>query len=101
GAGYDAIAQRHALLVLELVARLGVDLGDLHALRAHLRADAAARAVVDRRLDRQVGGHTQAPGLGAGVLRSREQRRNVRDRARGLADRALHAVVQRPAQEFL
>ena len=29
-------------------ARLRVDLGDVHALRAHLRADAAARAVVER-----------------------------------------------------
>ena len=44
----DSVAQRHALLALELVARLRVDLGDLHSLRADLRADPAARAVVDR-----------------------------------------------------
>ena len=42
------VAQRHAALLRQLGLGLGVDLGDLHALRADLGADAAARAVVER-----------------------------------------------------
>ena len=78
-------------------ARLRVDLRDVHALRAHLRADAAARAVVDRGVGRRLVGDAEALGLRADVLRPREQRRHVRERAERLADRALHAVVERVA----
>ena len=61
--------------LLELVARLRVDLGDLHPLRAGHRADPAAGAIVDRRVDRRLVGDPVALGLRTGVLRPREQRR--------------------------
>ena len=60
---------------LSLRARLRVDLGDVHALRAHLRADAAAGAVVERRVGatarrrrgsaRTAGPRTSGPGTAA------------------------------------
>ena len=85
------------VLLLEPRARLRVDLGDVDALRADLRADPAARAVVDGRVGRRLVGDPEALGLRPGVLRAREQRRDVRDRAVRLADRALHAMVERVA----
>jgi hypothetical protein len=96
--GDDPVAQRDALLALELVAGLGVDLGDLDPLGADLRADPAPRAVVDREIDRRFIGNPVSLGLGAGVLRSRKQRRHVGDRTCGLTDRALDAVVKRATQ---
>src|SRR5262249_26980654 len=83
---------RDATLLLQRGAGLRVDLGDLHALRADLRADAAAGAVVD-------GGVGRAPAaaeslaLRTGVLRAREEGRGRREGAVRLADRALDAVV--------
>ena len=61
--GDDPVAQGQSLLALELVARLRVDLGDLHPLRADHRADPASRAVVDRRIDRRLAGDAVALGL--------------------------------------
>ena len=82
--------------LLERGPRLRVDLGDVHALRADLGADAAARAVVERVVRRRLaacrgsarpaGRRTSGPG-NSGV--------DVRDRAERLADRALDAVVER------
>ena len=99
--GDDPIAKRDALLALELVTRLRVDLGDLHPLRAGHRADPAAGAIVDRSVDRGLVEDPVALGLRTGVLRPREQRRDVRDRALRLADRALDAVVERPAHQLV
>ena len=100
-AGDDPVAERDALLALELVARLGIDLGDLHSLGARLRADAAPGAVVDRPLDRRLVGDAVALGLGAGVLRPGEQRSHVGHRTLGLADRALDAVIDRSAEQVV
>src|ERR1035437_6372328 len=101
GASDDPIAQRQALLALELVARLGVDLGDFDSLRADLRADPATGAVVNRPIHGGLVGHPVALRLRAGVLGSREQGRDVGHRADRLADGALDAVVKRPAQELV
>ena len=84
---------------LERRPRLRVDLGDVDALRADLRADAAARAVVQRRVGRRLVADAEALGLRPDVLRPREQRRDVGDRAERLADRALDAVVERLAHQ--
>ena len=73
-AGDQPVAQRHARSRLHLRPRLGVDLGDVDALRAHLGADPAARAVVERRVDarrrargsaRSAGRRTWGPGRAA------------------------------------
>src|SRR6185312_6145976 len=64
-------------------------------------ADAAPRAVVDRPLDRRLVAHPIALGLRTGALRPREQWRDIRHRALRLADRALHAVIERPAQQIV
>ena len=95
----DAVAQRHALRRLELRPRLRVDLRDVHALRAHLGADPAAGAVVERRVGRRALVGAEALRLRPRVLRPREQRGDVGDGAERLADRALHAVVERVAHQ--
>ena len=92
-AGDHLVAQRHALLGLHLGPGLGVDLGDVHVLRADLGADAAARAVVERGVDRVLGA-AKPLALRAGVLRAGKQRRDGRDRAERLAHRALDAAVE-------
>ena len=56
----QAVAQRDAPVGLHQRPRLGVDLRDLHALRADLGADAAARAVVERAVRRRA-----RPGRGS------------------------------------
>src|SRR5215213_5220373 len=80
-------------------ARLRVDLGDVDALWADLRADATTRAVVERGVGRRLVRDPEPLGLRPDVLRPREQRGDVRDGAERLADRALDAVVERLAHE--
>ena len=55
-----AVAQLDPVALLQAGARLAVDLGDVDALRAHLGADAAARAVVQRGVGRLLHRRAQA-----------------------------------------
>src|SRR4051794_20380173 len=95
-AGDEPLAQRDPVALAQARLRARVDLRDVDAVRADLRADPAARAVVERGVGHRLAG-AEALGLRPDVLRPREQRRDVRERAVGLADRALHAVVERAA----
>src|SRR5450755_3862717 len=70
----------------------------MHTLRTHLRADSAPRAVVDRVIDGRLAG-PEALRLRAGILGAGEQRRHGRHGAVLLADRALHAVIERAAHQ--
>src|SRR5207245_8186403 len=76
-----------------------VDLSDLHALRADLRADTAAGAVIKRGIGRVSVG-SEPFGLWPNVFGAGKQGRGVREGAERLADGALHAVVQRLADRL-
>src|ERR671937_605262 len=95
----ELVAERDPALLPQPRAGTRVDLGDLDPLRAHLRADPAARAVVERDVGRAAA-EAVALGLGADVLRAGEEGRRLREGAERLADRALHAVVERIADEL-
>src|SRR5207247_9697548 len=97
--GDDPVPERDPALRLHLRPGLGVDLGDLHALRTDGGADPAARAVVQGRIRRAVVG-PEPLQLWPDILRPGEERCDVRHRTERLADRALHAVIQRSPNPF-
>ena len=68
-------------------------------MRADLRADAAARAVVNRVIRRRLAGQTQALCLRPDSLGAGEERRRRRDGAGRCADVALQAVVCREGSQ--
>ena len=88
------------LLCAQLGLGRGVDLHHLDAVRADQRADAAARAVVQRVVGRGRAGIAEPLRLRADVLRPGEQVGDGHDRARAGADVALDAQVGGAADVF-
>ena len=108
GLAQEPIAEPRPVAGLQLGAGAVVHLGDLHVRRAGHRAHAAAGAPVDGRvggrdvrdgsaLGRQQRREPESLGLRPDVLRAREQVRDAGDRADGVADVALEAVLGRQA----
>src|SRR5204862_222193 len=95
------IAQRYSLPLFDAVAGVGIQLGDLHALRTRQRAQPTTGAVVGRPLVRRLARRAETLGLRSGVFGPREQRRHIGDRTDRLADCAFDAVVEGAAQVFV